>query len=74
MLAAQTFNTREGAATEPTYGAVTIGERWKFLELDGAQARIDSEDYYIEHVDKIMGILLHIATGQPLSRYQPIST
>lgn len=65
MIAAQTFNAREGSETDKVYGAVTIGERWKFLELEGTTARIDSEDYYIERVGKIMGILLHL-TATPM--------
>lgn len=60
MVAARMFNDREGSSEGPIYGAVTIGERWKFLELDGTIARIDSEDYYIGQVGKIMGILLHL--------------
>jgi hypothetical protein len=63
MIAAQTFNSREGVQIDKIYGAVTIGERWKFLELEGATVRIDSEDYYIERIGKIMGILLHLATS-----------
>ena len=41
MLAAQAFNTRENEAIEKVYGAVTIGELWKFLELTGTTLRID---------------------------------
>lgn len=63
MIAAQRFNAREGYGKDKVYGAVTIGERWKFLELEGAVARIDSEDYYLEHIHKIMGILLHLTTS-----------
>jgi len=60
MLAAQRFNAAEGHGEDPVYGAVTTGERWKFLELAGMTARIDTEDYYLEHIGKIMGILLHL--------------
>ena len=61
MIAAQSFNSKEGVPESVMYGAVTIGEKWKFLELDGKVARINSRDYYIESLDKILGILLHIA-------------
>jgi hypothetical protein len=60
MIAAQTFNTREGTASECIYGVVTIGELWRFLELEGSTARIDSRSYHIERLAKIMGILLHL--------------
>lgn len=60
MIAAQRFNAQEGNPTEKMHGVVTIGEKWKFMELEGATVRIDSQDYYIEHLDKILGILLHL--------------
>ena len=65
MLAAQRFNSAQTASGDTVYGAVTTGERWKFLELVGSRARIDSEDYYLERIDKIMGILLHLLVAQP---------
>ena len=64
MLAAQRFNAADGHGQARVYGAVTTGERWKFLELEGTTARIDSEDYYLEHIGKIMGVLLHLL-GSP---------
>jgi hypothetical protein len=63
MLAAQTFNARESAESDRVYGAVTIGELWKFLELIGTTVRIDLHSYHIERIGKIMGILLYLATG-----------
>lgn len=60
MLAAQRFNAADEQGDDTVYGAVTTGERWKFLELEGTAARIDSEDYYLEHIGKIMGILWHL--------------
>jgi hypothetical protein len=65
MLAAQRFNALAGQSDEKVYGAVTTGERWKFLELEGATARIDFDDYYLDHIGKIMGILLHLLCTQP---------
>lgn len=70
MLAAQRFNTMDShrfGQDESVYGIVTTGERWKFLELTGTVARIDSEDYYLEHISKIMGILLHLTRTQAAS-------
>jgi hypothetical protein len=60
MIAAQRFNEQENSPTEKMYGVVTIGEKWKFMELEGSTVRIDAHDYYIEHLDKILGILLHL--------------
>lgn len=67
MLAAQLFNAANGHGDQTVYGAVTTGERWKFLELEGTTARIDVEDYYLEHIGRIVGILLHIL-GNPQAR------
>jgi hypothetical protein len=58
MIAAQTFNAREGNAIDTVYGAVTTGEIWKFLKLAGAVASIDLSDYYlVRDVSTILGIL-----------------
>lgn len=61
MLAAQAFNEREGVERDKIYGAVTTGDRWRFLELEGLTVRIDVRDYYIERPGRILGILLHLA-------------
>lgn len=63
MIAAQQFNSREGSEIGKIYGAVSIGNQWKFLELEGTTARIDAADYYFKDVNKIMGILLTLVTG-----------
>ena len=60
MIAAQRFNEREGTAMERLYGVVTIGELWRFMELEGATVRLDSRSYHIDRLPKIMGILLHL--------------
>ena len=65
MIAAQLFNAREDSEVPKIYGAVSIGNQWKFLELEGATARVDVADYYIKDINKIMGILLYMATGKP---------
>jgi hypothetical protein len=62
MLAAQRFNETEGTPSDKLYGAVTIGEHWKFLELEQSTVRIDHADYYINDLAKILGILLHMVS------------
>jgi hypothetical protein len=57
MIAARLFNQKEGNPTETLYGAVTTGTDWKFLKLQGQIASIDSNDYYIKEIDKILAIL-----------------
>jgi len=60
MIAAQLFNQQKGNGIDTIYGAVTIGNQWKFLKLYKATAEIDSRDYYIDQLADIMGILLSI--------------
>ncbi|MEM9162435.1 MAG: hypothetical protein AAGC54_05125 [Cyanobacteria bacterium P01_F01_bin.4] len=58
MLAARLFNEREGQPLEQLHGAVTTGNQWKFLSLKGDTAYIDLQDYYIDRIEDIMGILV----------------
>jgi hypothetical protein len=62
MIAARLFNQREGNPTDILYGAVTTGTDWKFLKLDGQIAYIDTNDYYIKEIDKILAILVSSST------------
>jgi hypothetical protein len=62
MIAARLFNQREGNMTEILYGAVTTGTDWKFLKLEGQIAYIDTNDYYIKELDKILAILVSSST------------
>lgn len=63
MVAAQLFNQRAGNEIDIIYGVVTSGTSWKFLTLVGKTAAIDSVEYHINEVDKILGIFL-----QPLQQ------
>ncbi|MEG4234099.1 hypothetical protein QUA40_18630, partial [Microcoleus sp. Pol11C3] len=57
MYAAQLFNEREGNQVSRIYGVVTTGEIWKFLMLEGQSVQIDLLEYFLNQVDKILGIL-----------------
>lgn len=57
MVAAQIFNDREGNEISEIYGAVTSGTNWKFLRLKGNVIEIDLNEYYLNDIDKILGIL-----------------
>ena len=57
MLAAQLFNEREGTLLPTIHGVVTTGTNWRFLQLEGQNVRIDQREYYIDNVEKILGIL-----------------
>jgi hypothetical protein len=58
MLAAQIFNQNTGSDIDVIYGAVTSGTNWRFLTLSDHSVYIDSNEYFINEVDKILGILL----------------
>lgn len=62
MVAARLFNEREGHSIATVYGAVTSGNLWKFVKLNDAAAYIDLDDYAIKEPDRIIGILLAMAT------------
>ncbi|MBW4508827.1 MAG: hypothetical protein KME64_20275 [Scytonematopsis contorta HA4267-MV1] len=58
MIAAQLFNQAQGSEKERIYGSVTTGTNWRFLFIEGTTVYIDSVEYYIKEIDKILGILL----------------
>jgi hypothetical protein len=60
MVAAQIFNQREGNDIPAIYGVVTIGTIWRFFKLQNQVIEVDFNEYYIESINKILGILLHI--------------
>ncbi|MBW4569037.1 MAG: hypothetical protein KME31_13750 [Tolypothrix carrinoi HA7290-LM1] len=62
MVAAQIFNQTK-SEIKVIYGAVTTGTSWKFLTLEQNILCIDAIEYYINAVDKILGILLQPFEG-----------
>jgi hypothetical protein len=60
MVAAQLYNSRENKQLSAIYGAVTTGNEWKFLQLSGQTVYIDKDSYYINEIQKIIGILTSI--------------
>ncbi|WP_228056011.1 hypothetical protein [Microcoleus sp. LEGE 07076] len=58
MVAADCFNQNQGSEVDRIYGGVTTGTNWKFLILEETTVYIDPIEYYIQDVDKILGILL----------------
>ncbi len=58
MVAAQLFNKEEGNPLKQVYGVVTSGNIWRFLKITQQEVHIDLQDYYIEHVEKILGVLI----------------
>ncbi|MEM1170165.1 MAG: hypothetical protein AAGJ08_14070 [Cyanobacteria bacterium P01_H01_bin.35] len=57
MVAAQIFNQRQGNNISQIYGAITTGTVWQFLELEGETVVLDLQEYSVENLAKIFGIL-----------------
>jgi hypothetical protein len=63
MYAAQLFNQKQGRLTPVIYGAVTLGLEWKFIQLVGTVATIDSNVFYLNQLPEILGTLQHIVNN-----------
>ncbi len=65
MVGARLFNERSGQGSLTVHGAVTTGSLWRFLRLEGSVVYIDREEYYIDQLEKLLGILVHCVGGDP---------
>jgi hypothetical protein len=59
MVAAQLFNQKHNTLIQTVYGCVTTGTNWKFLKLQDKTVEIDLNEYFINDIGKILGILSH---------------
>ena len=57
MVAAQIFNQSKDKPLPIIYGSVTSGKLWQFLKLEGKEVTIDSNEYQVIPVERILGIL-----------------
>ncbi|CAK8711995.1 Type I restriction enzyme R protein N-terminal domain-containing protein [Candidatus Electrothrix aarhusensis] len=57
MIAAGIFNEQEDKSIDKSYGAITSGNLWRFLKLEGQDVHIDLDDYGIKELSEILGIL-----------------
>ena len=60
MIAAQIFNERRNNNISAIYGVVTTGTNWKFLRLSNQIMEVDLNDYFIDNISKIIGILKYL--------------
>jgi hypothetical protein len=61
MLGAQRFNQRDNTNTiAGVYGCVTTGEVWQILKLTDTLLVLDTERYYINTMETILGVLQEI--------------
>lgn len=64
MFAAKIFNERRGREIPVVFGAVTTGSDWRFLRLSGTRVEIDMTMYYLRDVERIVGVFLHMVSGE----------
>ena len=57
MVGAVFLNQRKDRTREAIFGCVTTGETWQFLRLTDTTLAIDSQRYYIDQVETILGVL-----------------
>jgi hypothetical protein len=63
MFAAQLFNENAEKVTPAIYGSVTSGKLWQFLKLEGKDVTIDTNEYSVTPVERILGILKWMVDG-----------
>jgi hypothetical protein len=61
LQGAHLFNQREGRATERVGGAVTTGVAWQFLALSGSELMLDTQEYGVTEIARVLGILAALA-------------
>ena len=66
MIAARIFNERNNNNIAAIYGVVTTGTNWKFLRLINQTIEVDLNDYFIDKISKIIGILKHLINSTNL--------
>jgi hypothetical protein len=59
MVAAQLFNQQHNTLIQTVYGCVTTGTNWKFMQLQETTVEIDLNEYFLNDIGKILGILSH---------------
>jgi hypothetical protein len=63
MVAASKFNEGRGQPIDRIYGVVTSGTAWQFFQMQGDVITIDSEEYGLSPVDRILSILKWMVVG-----------
>ena len=57
MVGARIFNQSENQPIETIFGCVTNGEVWQFLKLENETILIDAKKYFLDNLERILGIL-----------------
>jgi hypothetical protein len=59
MVGAQKFNLKRDHAAA-MYGCVTTGEIWFFMHLEQQRLSLDTDRYYLNQLEQILGVLCSI--------------
>ncbi len=57
MMAARVFNDRAGTTAGPVFGAVTTGEAWQFLRLDGPNVTLHTTRLFVDNLGAVLAAL-----------------
>jgi len=74
MIAAHRLNQEDELSYSTVYGCVTTGELWQFLQLEDRNLLIDPTKIYIEHIDRILGILLTMGNNTVKNKIEKLNT
>ena len=58
MVAAQLYNQQQQKPLKVVYGCVTTGSVWRFMQLIDNVIYVDSQEYYLDQLPKILGIFI----------------
>ncbi|MCK4493822.1 MAG: hypothetical protein KAU26_07180 [Methylococcales bacterium] len=58
MVAAQLYNQQQEKPLKVVYGCVTTGSIWRFIQLINNVIYVDSQEYYLDQLPKILGIFM----------------
>lgn len=62
MYAAWQFNQQHQQDVPRIYGVITIGSAWKFLSLEQQTVVLDTQEYFINQPEKLVGIFIGLLT------------
>jgi hypothetical protein len=57
MMGARRFNEQRGRSKTTIFGAVTSGDRWQFLRLEGSQLGLDRQPYHLANLGTILAVI-----------------
>jgi hypothetical protein len=62
MYASSIFNEKDEQQLPAIYGVITTGNNWRFLKYKDNKAFIDLDEYSIENISKVVGILVQMVS------------